>query len=246
MVDLDADPDAIAPVVEGVRIFAGLLRLDDRPARGRDRARRLDCAVRVANRCAGRAAGRPVGAGAAPSAAAVVAAGQPPDRHQPQLKRRCAEAFSLQDSVQVAQAPPQPPAAAGVLRARRPRRPWRSASSRPRRCRPRRRRTRSPRRSPVCGGADSATTPPAASITAAASWVGATARSTWRTESPERGRVSSHTPSAGGRDGGAQTQHRGDQHAPHNTSPRRCGAGWGVPRAPGFARGTTLLSRQSQ
>ena len=74
--------------------------------------------------------------------------------------------------------------------------PWRPGSNRPPPCPPRRPRTRrgSGRRSGRC--ATSATVPPAASITAAANWVGATARSTWRTGSSGRGRASDHSPDA--------------------------------------------------
>jgi hypothetical protein len=50
--------------------------------------------------------------------------------------------------------------------------------------------------SATLGRADSATTPPAASITAAASWVGATARNTCCTKSSEGLRTNDHTPSA--------------------------------------------------
>ena len=45
----------------------------------------------------------------------------------------------------------------------------------------------------------------------------------------------------GCRDCGAQTEHRGDQHAPHNTSLADGLPNEAVPRAPGFARGTTTI-----
>ena len=48
MVDLDADPDVIAPAGGGGADLRRILRLDHRPARRRDRARRLDCVVGVA------------------------------------------------------------------------------------------------------------------------------------------------------------------------------------------------------
>ena len=48
MIDLDADPDLVAPAVEGVRIFAGYSGWTIGQPRGRDRTRRLDCFVRAA------------------------------------------------------------------------------------------------------------------------------------------------------------------------------------------------------
>ena len=68
---------------------------------------------------------------------------------------------------------------------------------------------------PVPGWDDSATTPATVNIAAAASWVGATARRTCRTMSPEP-RAGQRPPAErGGRGGGAQATHRREEHAAH-------------------------------
>ncbi len=82
MVDLDADPESIAPVVEGVRIFAGYSGWTIGHWKARSSATTGLCCRRYPLTF-GRAAGRPVGAGAATSAPAAVDAGHPPDRRQP-------------------------------------------------------------------------------------------------------------------------------------------------------------------
>ena len=82
------------------------------------------------------------------------------------------------------------------------------------------------------------------SIAAAASWVGATARRTWRTGSADAGTGQQPHAEAGGRDGGAQAEHRGEEHAPHNTRPAR--PRMGVPPGARLRPGDDGLSRQSQ
>ena len=88
MVDLDTEPETIAPVVEGVRIFAGYSGWTIGQLEGE--IERDDWIVLSALPADvhGRTPGRPVGAGAASSTVAVVAAGEPPDRHQPELTFR--------------------------------------------------------------------------------------------------------------------------------------------------------------
>src|SRR5258705_8204949 len=111
--------------------------------------------------------------------------------------RRSSMGAQLQDNVHVAQAPPQPTAARAASRC------GADAATTVALCQhrdgtvasaPITHTTTTSR--PVCGRADSATTPPAVSMTAAASWVGATARRTCRTGSVACGRVSSHRPKA--------------------------------------------------
>ena len=85
MVDLDAEPETIAPMVEGVRIFAGYSGWTIGQLEGE--IERDDWIVLSAlpSDVLVEAAGGSVGAGPAPSTAAAVAAGDPPDRRQPEL-----------------------------------------------------------------------------------------------------------------------------------------------------------------
>ncbi len=85
MVDLDAEPETIAPMVEGVRIFAGYSGWTIGQLEGE--IERDDWIVLSAlpSDVLVRGPGGSVGSRAAPSTAAVVAAGDPPGRHQPQL-----------------------------------------------------------------------------------------------------------------------------------------------------------------
>ncbi len=104
MVDLDADPDSIAPMVEGVRIFAGYSGWTIGQLEGE--IERDDWIVLSA--LPGDVQVEPRvdlwSRGAAASADAVVAVGHPPDRSQPQL----IPTIYPQDNVQVPHAPPQP------------------------------------------------------------------------------------------------------------------------------------------
>ena len=67
LVDLDGDPDALAPRVRGVRVFAGYAGAGRGPARRGGRARGLVRRAGPPRRRAHRAGPKPVGAGAAPS-----------------------------------------------------------------------------------------------------------------------------------------------------------------------------------
>ena len=84
LLDLDSDPDEIAPLVEGIRIFAGYAGWTFGQLQGRARARRLDRVVGAAVR-PDRAADGPVGTGPAPPAPAAVAAGDTSHRTRAQL-----------------------------------------------------------------------------------------------------------------------------------------------------------------
>ena len=85
MVDLDADPDLIAPLVEGVRIFAGYSGWTVGQLEGEiERDDWIVLSALPSDVLVG-PTGRPVGAGAASAAAAVVVACHPPDRRQPKL-----------------------------------------------------------------------------------------------------------------------------------------------------------------
>ena len=120
MVDLDADPDLVAPAVEGADLRR-LLRLDHRPTRRRDRARRLDRVVHaLPSDVLVEPRGGSVVAGVA-TAATAVAAGHP--RVSRNFRRAGRKGF--EDSVIRRQQPVQPPSppqpvvapAGGVTRA---------------------------------------------------------------------------------------------------------------------------------
>ena len=86
MVDLDADPDVIAPLVEGVRIFAGYSGWTIGQLEGEiERDDWIVLSALPSDVLVGPQV-RSVGPGAAPAAAAAVAAGHPPDRRQPKLE----------------------------------------------------------------------------------------------------------------------------------------------------------------
>ena len=221
MVDLDAEPETIAPVVEGCASSPATRAGRSASSRARSSATTGSCCRRC-HPTSWSSRGWICGRGCCAVSRCRCRCWPPTRSTSAATIRRCS------DRVHVAQAPPHSRRPhAGAWRAR----DDLGALPAARRDGAHRADTHTTTTStPVCGRVDSATTPPAASITAAASWVGATARSTWRTGSSAGAGQQPHA-ERGGRGGGAQTSTAAISmgHTIRGVRP----AGWASPGCPG-------------